>query len=168
MPEVIVSTVPAELLATDGEPQYTPIKGTNLLYVSNTANKIFMDTATQEYYALISGRWFKTKSLADGPWTYVAPNQLPTDFAKIPENSAKGFVLVNVADTIQAKEAVLDNSIPQTATIDRNKATTKVEYAGEPKFEKIAGTDLEYAVNTGKSVFKEGDQVLCRGSGGLV
>ncbi len=110
IPEVIVSTVPAELLASDGEPQYTPIKGTNLLYMSNTANTIFMDTATQEYYALVSGRWFKTKALAEGPWAYVAANQLPKDFAKIPENSAKGFVLVNVADTSQAKEAVLDNS----------------------------------------------------------
>ena len=156
MPEVIVSTVPSELLAADGEPQYTPIKGTDLLYMSNTANTIFMDTATQEYYALVSGRWFKTKALAEGPWSYVASNQLPKDFAKIPENSAKGFVLVNVADTIQAKEAVLDNSIPQTATIDRQKATIQVEYAGEPKFEKIPGTDLEYAVNTGKSVFKAG------------
>ncbi len=156
IPAVIVSTVPTELLASDGEPQYTPIKGTNLLYMSNTANTIFMDTATQEYYALISGRWFKTKALAEGPWAYVAANQLPKDFAKIPENSAKGFVLVNVADTSQAKEAVLDNSIPQTATIDRKNATTQVEYAGEPKFEKIPGTDLEYAVNTGKTVFKQG------------
>ena len=139
MPEVIVSTVPSELLVTDGDAQYTPIKDTNLLYVSNTENAIFMDTTAQEYYALISGRWFKTTSLADEPWTYVAPNQLPGDFAKIPENSAKGFVLVNVADTPQAKEAVLDNSIPQTAVIDRKKATTKVEYAGKPKFEKIPG-----------------------------
>jgi len=156
MPAVLVSTVPAELLATQGEPQYTPITGTNLLYVSNTENNIFMDTASQEYYALLSGRWFKTKALADGPWTYVAPTQLPADFAKIPENSVKGFVLVNVAGTSQAKEAVLENSIPQTAAVDRKKATTKVEYAGAPKFEKIAATDLEYAVNTGKSVFKEG------------
>lgn len=156
MPAVIVSTVPTELLASEGEPQYTPVKGTNLLYMSNTANTIFMDTATQEYYALISGRWFKTKSLVEGPWAYVASNQLPQDFAKIPENSAKGFVLVNVADTSQAKEAVLDNSIPQTATIDRKTATTQVEYAGEPKFEKIPGTDLEYALNTGKTVFKTG------------
>ena len=156
MPEVIVSTVPAELLATEGEPQYTPIKDTNLLFVSNTESNIFMDTATQEHYALISGRWFKTKSLAEGPWSYVAPNQLPADFAKIPENSVKGFVLVNVAGTPQAKEAVLENSIPQTATIDRKKATTKVNYAGEPKFDKIADTNLEYAVNTGTAVFKEG------------
>lgn len=156
MPAVLVSTVPAELLATQGEPQYTPIKDTNLLYVSNTESNIFMDTATQELYALISGRWFKTKSLAEGPWSYVAPNQLPADFAKIPENSVKGFVLVNVAGSPQAKEAVLDNSIPQTATIDRKKATTKVNYAGEPKFDKIADTNLEYAVNTGIAVFKEG------------
>jgi hypothetical protein len=156
MPEVIVSTVPTELLATDGEPQYTPIKDTDLLYVSNTESTIFMSTAGQEYYALISGRWFKTKSLADGPWAYVAPNQLPADFARIPENSVKGFVLVNVAGTTQAKEAVLDNSIPQTAAIDRKTATTKVNYAGDPTFEKIADTNLEYAVNTGTAVFKEG------------
>jgi hypothetical protein len=156
MPEIIVSTVPTELLATDGEPQYTPIKDTNLLYVSNTESNIFMNTATQEHFALISGRWFKTKSLAEGPWGYVAPNQLPADFAKIPENSVKGFVLVNVAGSPQAKEAVLENSIPQTATIDRKKATTKVNYAGEPKFDKIADTNLEYAVNTGTAVFKEG------------
>jgi len=156
MPEVIVSTVPTELLATDGEPQYTPIKDTNLLYVSNTESNIFMDTGTQEHYALISGRWFKTKSLAEGPWSYVATNQLPADFAKIPENSVKGFVLVNVAGSPQAKEAVLENSIPQTATIDRKKGTTKVNYAGEPKFDKIADTNLEYAVNTGTAVFKEG------------
>ena len=168
MPEVIVSTVPTELLATDGEPQYTPIKDTNLLYVSNTESNIFMDTATQEHFALISGRWFKTKSLAEGPWSYVAPNQLPADFAKIPENSVKGFVLVNVAGSPQAKEAVLENSIPQTATIDRKKATTKVNYAGEPKFDKIADTNLEYAVNTGTVGIQGRDQVLCRGPGGVV
>ncbi|RJR39453.1 MAG: hypothetical protein C4567_11920, partial [Deltaproteobacteria bacterium] len=156
MPAIMVSTVPAELLVTEGEPQYTPIKGTNLLFVSNTESNIFMDTATQDYYALISGRWFKTKSLAEGPWAYVAPDKLPTDFAKIPEDSVKGFVLVNVAGTTAAKEAVLENSIPQTAAIDRKTATTTVEYAGAPKFEKIANTDLEYAVNTGKAVFKEG------------
>ncbi|MDI6853108.1 MAG: hypothetical protein QME75_05825 [Deltaproteobacteria bacterium] len=156
MPEVIVSTEPAELLVTDGEPQFTPIKGTDLLFVSNTESNIFMDTGSQEYYTLLSGRWFKSKSLQDGPWSYMAPDQLPGDFAKIPPESTKGFVLVNVAGSQQAKEAVLDNHIPQTAAIDRKKATTQVKYAGDPKFDKISGTDLEYAVNTGKTVFKQG------------
>jgi hypothetical protein len=156
LPEIIVSTVPAELLVTEGEPQFTPIPGTGLLFVSNTESNIFLDTGTQEYYTLLSGRWFKTKTLPDGPYAYVAPDKLPADFAKIPPESTKGFVLVNVAQTTQAKEAVLDNSIPQTAVIDRKKAKATVKYAGEPKFEKVAGTDLEYAVNTGTAVFKEG------------
>jgi len=156
MPQVIVSTVPAELLVTDGDPQYTPIAGTNLLFVSNTESNIFMDTGSQEYYTLLSGRWFKGKSLKDGPWSYVAPDKLPADFAKIPPESTKGFVLVNVANTQQAKDAVMDNYIPQTAAIDRKKATTEVKYAGDPKFDKIPGTNLDYAVNTGKAVFKEG------------
>ena len=156
MPEVIVSTVPAELLVTDGEPQFTPISGTGLLFVSNTESNIFMNTASQEYFTLLSGRWFRSTSLKEGPWSYVAPNQLPGDFAQIPPASAKGFIRVNVAGTAEAQEAVLDNHLPQTAAIDRRKATTQVKYAGAPSFAKIPDNNLEYAVNTGKSVFKEG------------
>ena len=156
LPQIIVSLEPAELIATEGEPQYSPITGTGLLYLSNTENSVFLDTTSQFYYALLSGRWFATKSLQDGPWTYVSPSKLPADFARIPEGSAKGFVLVNVAGTPQAQDAVLENSIPQTAAIDRKKATTKVDYDGKPKFQKIPDTDLEYAVNTGQAVFKEG------------
>ena len=156
LPEIIVSLEPAELIATEGEPEYTPIDDTSLLYISNTESNVFLDTTSQFYYTLFSGRWFASKSLKDGPWTYVAPSRLPGDFARIPEGSVKGFVLVNVAGTTQAQEAVLDNSIPQTAAIDRKKATTKVTYDGDPKFQEIPGTDLQYATNTGQAVFKEG------------
>ena len=156
MPEVIISTTPAELLVTAGEPNYTPISGTNLLFVSNTEEEIFLDTGSQQYYVLLSGRWFKGKSLKDGPWSYAAPDALPADFAQIPAASPKGFVRVSVAGTQEAKDAVMDNFIPQTAAIDRQKATTEVKYDGEAKFDKIPGTDLEYATNTGQTVFKEG------------
>lgn len=137
LPQIIVSLEPAELIATEGEPQYSPITGTGLLYLSNTESSVFLDTTSQFYYALLSGRWFATKSLQDGPWTYVSPSKLPADFARIPEGSTKGFVLVNVAGTTQARDAVLENSIPQTAAIDREKATTQVSYDGEAKFQKI-------------------------------
>ena len=86
-----------------------------------------------------------------GPGPIGASNQLPKDFAKILENSAKGFVLVKVANTIQAKEAVLDNSIPP----NHNYRPQKSHCPGGVSFEKISGTDLEYAVNMGESVFKE-------------
>lgn len=155
IPEIIVSTVPAELLVTEGDPQFTRIAGTSLMFARNTENNIFLDTASQDYYVLISGRWFKTGSLADGPFAYVASDQLPADFAKIPPDSPKGFVLASVAGTTQAREAVLDAHIPQTAVIDRHQATLTVKYAGEPQFDKIPGTDLEYALNTATSVFKK-------------
>ncbi len=156
LPEIIVSTVPAELLVTEGAPQFSRIAGTGLMFANNTEDNLFLDTATQDYYVLISGRWFKTRSLTDGPFAYVAPDQLPADFAKIPPDSPKGFVLASVAGTVQAREAVLDAQIPQTAVIDRHRATLTVTYAGEPQFDKIPGTDLEYAVNTATSVFKKG------------
>jgi hypothetical protein len=155
-PEIIVSTEPAELIAAAGEPNYTPISGTNLLFLSNTESTVFMDTGSQEYYVLLSGRWFRAKSLTDGPWTFVAPDHLPGDFAKIPPGSPKGYVRTAVAGTDEATDAVRETYIPQTAAIDRKKATTQVKYDGEPKFEKIPNTDLEYAVNTGKAVFKSG------------
>jgi hypothetical protein len=63
-----------------------------------------------------------------GPWIYVAPDGLPADFARIPVSHAKANVLVSVAGTPQAKEAMIANSIPQTATITRSTAALTVEY----------------------------------------
>lgn len=154
LPEIIVSTEPAELIVTEGEPQYTPIENTNLLYVSNTENNIFVNTLDNQFYVLLSGRWFSSRSLESGPWVYVPSTDLPLDFAKIPEGSVKGFVLVNVAGTQLARESVMDAYIPQTAEIDRTKATVEVLYDGEPRFEKIPGVDVEYAINTQNAVFR--------------
>jgi len=38
---IFVSTTPTELLQTDGPAQYSPIEGTQLLYVTNSPNKLF-------------------------------------------------------------------------------------------------------------------------------
>ncbi len=164
-PEVIVSTEPAELIAADGEPEWSTISGTNLLYMSNTESNVFLYTTSQQYFALLSGRWFSTKSLTDGPWSYVEPHALPADFAKIPPDSVKGFVLVSVPTTTQAKDAVADTYIPQTAVIDRKTATTEVKYDGDPRFEAIEGTNLQYAVNTTTPTFLSGTKYYAVESG---
>jgi hypothetical protein len=148
LPTVYVSTVPTELLVTQGEPQLTSILGTSLQYVSNTGADVFSDTSNQAYYVLIAGRWFQSSSLQNGSWTYVPGGSLPPDFAKIPPYSPKADVLVSVPGTPQAKEAVIANSIPQTATISRTAATLVVTYYGVPNFQPIEGTTLTYAVNT--------------------
>lgn len=151
LPEVYVSTMPAELLQTRGEPQVAAIPNTQLVYVTNTQNDIFVYTATQDHYILLAGRWFNSPSMK-GPWTYVAPDKLPADFARIPIPHAKANVLVSVAGTPQTKEAMIANSIPQTATVTRSTATLTVEYDGTPEFKPVENTSLKYAVNTGTPV----------------
>jgi hypothetical protein len=75
-PAIFVSTVPAELIETQGPPDWSPIAGTDLLYVRNTAASVFLELGAQSVFVLISGRWFRARS-ASGPWEYVPPAQLP-------------------------------------------------------------------------------------------
>jgi len=155
VPAVFVSTAPAELLVTRGAPQLSPIPNTKLLYVTNTDNDIFLDVPAQNYYVLLSGRWYQGKSLT-GPWTWVSWSQIPRDFAKIPPDSPKGSVLASVPGTEQAREAVIANQIPQTAAVRRTEARLDVRYDGAPQFRPIEGTSLEYAVNTPNDVIRAG------------
>ncbi len=150
-PAVYVSTVPAELLVTRGEPTYAPIPKTSLLYITNSDYDIFMDTKTQQYYTLIAGRWFRAKSI-EGSWEWVAGEQLPHEFARISPDSAKGHVLASIPGTEQAREAVIANQIPQTATVRRGEAKAEVLYDGSPQFRPIEGTSMEYAINTSSEV----------------
>ena len=154
IPEVYVVFGPAELIETKGEPQYQPITGTGLEYVENTNGNLFR--LGGQYYILISGRWFKGASL-DGPWSFVNADELPPDFAKIPLDSPKSTVLASVPGTPQAKEALIANSIPQTATITRAEAKLTVQYDGEATFVPIEGTSMTYAKNTSAPVIKVSD-----------
>jgi len=70
-------------------------------------------------------------------------------------------VLPSVAGTQQAKEAVLANTVPQTAEIDRATATVEVTYDGDPKFETCSDNGVAYAVNTDKSVLLVDNTYYC-------
>jgi hypothetical protein len=155
-PVVYVSTTPAELIQTTGELQFSSIDGTQLLWVTNTDDDILYDTAGQRYYVRLSGRWFRSTVLT-GPWEYVAGDKLPPDFAKVPVNHPKGEILEAVANTPQARQAVIANSIPQTATIKRADTTISPTYDGQPKLEPIADTPMHYAVNTATPVIQVAD-----------
>ncbi len=152
-PRIVIATEPTELISSNGKPEYTPISDTSLLAVSNTDSDVLMDTDAQDYYVLLSGRWFVSKSL-EGSWRYVAVQDLPKDFAKIPEDSDLGTVLYAVPGTDIAREAVMDAQVPQTAAIDKRKAGLTVEYDGKAKFEKIEGTQMQWAANTATPVIR--------------
>jgi len=85
--------------SADGAPQFAPLEGADLLYLSNTGRDVFQTLGAQQYYVLLSGRWFAAPSLENGPWAYVAPDKLPAGFYRIPPASAKGHVLAFVPDT---------------------------------------------------------------------
>ncbi|MGZ3458424.1 MAG: hypothetical protein ACXU86_07940, partial [Archangium sp.] len=156
LPQVFVSTAPAEMILLDGEPKYQPVPGTSLLWVSNTESDVFRMGKTGTVYYLVAGRWFSAPDFT-GPWKF-ASLELPADFQKISLEHPRSRVLASVPGTQQAAEAVLLAQVPQTARVNKKEVKApEVEYQGEPQFEKIEGTQVERAVNTEKSILKVGD-----------
>ncbi len=157
VPTVYVRHSAAELISVQGEPQFAAIPGTQLRYITNTGADVLVDAAqNQAWYVLVSGRWF-TATTSKGPWTWVPPSDLPEDFSKIPPDSDKSAVLASIPGTPEANESLIANSVPQTAVVNRQQASLNVRYDGEPKFEPIDGTTLQYAKNTAVPVIKVDD-----------
>ena len=154
VPTIYTSQAPTELIVFKGQPDFVPIVGTQLLWAANTTSDVLIDTANNNYYVLMSGRWFRSAALA-GPWTFVASDALPADFARIPPHSLAGAVLPTVAGTPQAQEAVISNSIPQTATVPlKNGPTFTPSFDGPPQFAPIQGTSLSYVVNSSEPLIR--------------
>jgi len=152
-PEVLTSTRPAELIWTDGLPQYAAIAGTDLLYVKNTSSDVFLEISTQMSYVLLSGRWFRTISTRVA-WEFVPADKLPLDFGRVPVGSEKQHVLACVAGTPQAREALKNAEIPQTEAVKRGPAPDlRATYDGEPQFAEISDSPVRYAVNSPSPIF---------------
>jgi hypothetical protein len=150
VPQVLFADRPTELVVTDGKPALEAIPGTDgLQWVKNTESPLFKLGA--DWYFLVAGRWFTATNLEKGPWTFV--KDLPEAFAAIPDGHARSAVLASVPGTIEARMAALEASLPNKTRVKKGSApTVEVTYAGEPKFEPIAGTTVARAVNTGYDV----------------
>jgi hypothetical protein len=157
IPKVFYATVPAEVILFDGQPTYTTIPKTQLVFANNTDSPLFVYNKTQTYYYLAAGRWFSAQNLA-GPWTFASLN-LPSDFANIPLSSPASAILASVPGTSEAKDAVLIAQIPTTMVINPATAAAQVNvsYTGSPQFAPITGTSLQYATNTADKVIQVGD-----------
>jgi hypothetical protein len=153
VPKIIVATEPTELIVSDGPPQWSPAVTGELDTMSSSESDVFRTTSDQQYFIVLSGRWYKSASL-EGPWTYVQPDRLPASFRKIPSDSAKADALASVPGTAAAQDALADASKPRTTAIRRSEAHVNVTYDGEPKFEAVPGTRVEYALNTADQVLK--------------
>lgn len=159
IPQVFVATKPAELVVTDGDPVLEDVAGSGLAFVANTSHDIIYQDSSGNYYLLLSGRWSQAKQL-QGPWSAV--KSLPQAFAMIPPNHDRAHVRVAIAGTDEAKLAVIESSIPKTASVPRDLKAPKVRYSGDPEFEGIKGTSVSRAINTPFDVLRVDDRYyLC-------
>jgi hypothetical protein len=168
VPQIVVSTEPTELIVFKGQPNLVPVTGTPLLWATNSAIDVLVDTTSNDYFVLISGRWFRAPGLG-GPWTFVASNALPPYFSQIPaKGSPASVVLASVAGTPQAQAAVIANSIPQTASVLRvGGPGFTPEFDGAPVWKPIEDTSLEYAANTGAPLIRVGPDSYYALQGGV-
>ncbi len=148
VPTIFVAHGPAELIQFRGQPDLQAVSGTPLLWAINTTSDVLLDTDSSDYYVLIAGRWYSSRSLS-GPWHYVAGDALPASFRRIPPSSPAGVVLAAVAGTPQAREALIQNTIPQTATVPLESGPSfEAFYDGAPQLQPIQGTPLHFVVNS--------------------
>ena len=96
-PEIVITTVPAELIVTDGPAAFVPLVD-DLLVLQNSDDDVFMHVSGQEYYIVLSGRWYRAASLA-GPWKYHSADDLPAAFVNIPLESDQADSRVYIAGT---------------------------------------------------------------------
>jgi hypothetical protein len=153
-PKVSVATDPTELIVVAGRPQYAAMGEVDLLAVSNADADIIVTSGTRAHYVLLSGRWYVSRNELQGPWTFVPPGELPANFARIPEESNYAHVRAHVPGTVEAREALLDNTIPQTQAVRRDAPSLKIAYDGTPVFKDVESTSIQYAANTPQAVFK--------------
>jgi hypothetical protein len=146
-PGVVVATRPTEIIITQGPMNWAPLEGTQLLYVQNTNGNVFQDMVDQQFYVLVTGRWFRAPAIA-GPWSHVLATQLPKDFGLIPTTSPKENVLASVPGTFEAQEAAISAGIPQMATIYRDKVSFQPVLSGAPELQPIPDTPLQYVFNS--------------------
>lgn len=153
-PEIVISTEPAELIVTEGPAAFVPLVD-DLLVLQNSDDDVFMHVSSQQFYIVLAGRWYHSNSL-NGPWAYQPADDLPKAFADIPRDSNQADSRVYVAGTEEAKDAVLDAQIPQTAAVSRGEVDIEVKYDGAPVYQPVDGTDLVYIQNTGSTVIVSG------------
>jgi hypothetical protein len=151
-PEIVVTTEPAELIVTEGPAAFVPLVD-DLLVLQNSDDDVFMHVSSQDFFIVLAGRWYRSASL-NGPWTYQSADGLPMAFANIPQDSDQADSRVYVAGTDEARDAVLDARVPQTAAVARGEADIEVTYDGQPVYAPVDGTDLVYIQNTGSTVLQ--------------
>jgi hypothetical protein len=80
-PTILIATDSAALIVTDGAPRYETVPGTSLLRLANTKAAVFRARTGERFYVRVDSDWYHA-STTDGPWQFIAADQLPSDIAR--------------------------------------------------------------------------------------
>jgi hypothetical protein len=145
-PTIFFSKRPAILVNIDGEAIWSPIKENDLKFAVNTNWDLFQHGTTQALYVRHDSSWLTASSL-EGPWT--AAGKLPESFSKLPaEDNWKEVKAALPGKKLGAKD------VPTVFV-----TTTPAELillTGEPAYQPVAGTGLQWVSNTDSDVFRMG------------
>ena len=148
------------MILLTGEPAYTAVTGTQLLWVSNTESDVFRMGRTGPVYYLVAGRWFSAPDFT-GPWTF-ATLTLPEDFKKISLEHPRSRVLASVPGTAGRRSRVARADSADRARQRQANQGAGCRVSGTTEFQPIETTVVQRAVNTDKDIFKVGvDFYMC-------
>jgi hypothetical protein len=151
-PKFVFSEKPAILVLLDGDPVWTPVKGTSLQRVLNTRALVLSDTLGNFYVHVLDG--FETAASLSGPWTVAAI--VPEGAKQAAETLAKENavdLMRGEPDSKTKKWPSLKNGAPGivVATVPTALIVTRGPFDWVP----IPGTKLLYVRNTTGNVFKD-------------
>jgi hypothetical protein len=145
-PVVFFSTRPAVMVNIDGEPIWSPIEGNDLRFAVNTNWDLFELASSKTYYLRHETLWLKAASVT-GPWS--AAGALPASFAKLPADEN----WKEVRSALPGR-AVAAAALPTVFV--SSKPAELILLQGEPQYEPVPGTGLQWVRNTEADLFRLG------------
>jgi hypothetical protein len=162
VPEIVGPHQAAEIIQTDGEAEVRAVKGTNLLYVKNSEGRHHQWISTP---AVLSYWWralvHDQSNLRRPVGVRARRSAAQGTFPNIPAGIGSRDVRTMCREQLKAKRAVLENSIPQTAAVDRKTAQLDVKLRRPAQVRKHTRHKMSYAVNTDKSVLLISGRYYC-------
>lgn len=147
-PKILVGQAPTVLVMTDGKEVLSPVKGVEGLQFAVNTNWDLLKTGDPDgaYFLRDEKNWLTSKAL-DGEWSEA--KTLPDVLSKLPDDEswkdAKAAMPPAVFEAGKVPKVVYSDTPSEMIVFD-----------GEPTFEAVPGTGLQWASNTTSDVFREG------------
>lgn len=147
-PKIFWSTSESALVNVDGDPIWAPIEGLDLQFAVNTNWDLFQhtDAGTATLYLRNDNTWLRASAL-EGPW--VQTRDLPDSFSNLPDDD-------NWAETKDNLPGRFGGGGSTFQVFTSTEPAELIALDGEPEYETVAGTSLEWVANTESDLFRMG------------